>query len=340
MGYRAVGIWLRAASPSTHHPSEIPSPPLLLPSTTHKDDLPEADMPLRKRACFTALASGFEVRESSAAAARQPRLDVATVDATLGHLMSREVGYGIGDVWDDMLTAALGHIQTLEAREPARTNDDTEDAGSSRVADTLAEIEANKTSRNGDDSHDSGTASRRTERAARECTYSVFLKCQPLNFKAPEGVTVGHDAAYGMPWKTLKKMMTAKYFPRGEIKKLEIELWNLKVKGTDGSVTASKPKTMQDAIEFATKLMDQKIRSLTDRQAENKRKFDDTSRNNQNQQQPFKRHNVARAYTAGPGEKKVYGGSKPLCPKCNYHHDGQCVLEYVSRFRKLYVRNT
>ncbi|GKD90337.1 reverse transcriptase domain-containing protein, partial [Tanacetum coccineum] len=33
--------------------------------------------------------------------------------------------------------------------------------------------------------------------------------------------------------KTLKKMMTVKYCPRGEIKKLEIELWNLKVKGTD-----------------------------------------------------------------------------------------------------------
>ncbi|GKB38795.1 reverse transcriptase domain-containing protein, partial [Tanacetum coccineum] len=40
--------------------------------------------------------------------------------------------------------------------------------------------------------------------------------------------------------------------------------------------------------------------------------------------QPFKRHTVARAYTARPGEKKPYGGSKPLCPKRNYHHDGQC----------------
>nr|GFB93547.1 hypothetical protein [Tanacetum cinerariifolium] len=39
---------------------------------------------------------------------------------------------------------------------------------------------------------------------------------------------VGHDAAYRMPWKTLKNKMTAKYCPRGEIKKLEIELWNLK----------------------------------------------------------------------------------------------------------------
>ncbi|GKB83327.1 putative reverse transcriptase domain-containing protein [Tanacetum coccineum] len=30
------------------------------------------------------------------------------------------------------------------------------------------------------------------------------------------------------------------------------------------------------------------------------------------------------AYTAGSGEKKPYGGSKPLCAKCNYHHDGPC----------------
>ncbi|GKB02391.1 hypothetical protein Tco_0830480 [Tanacetum coccineum] len=44
---------------------------------------------------------------------------------------------------------------------------------------------------------------------------------------------------------------------------------------------------------------------------------------------PFKRQNVARAYTVGPGEKKVYEGSKPLCPKCNYHHDGQCAPKYT-----------
>ncbi|GKE01674.1 hypothetical protein Tco_1389657 [Tanacetum coccineum] len=90
-----------------------------------------------------------------------------------------------------------------------------------------------------------------------------------------------------------------------------------------GSMMASKPQTMQDAIEFATKLMDQKIRTFVDRQAENKRKLDDNSRSNHNQYQPFKRKNVARAYTARPREKKVYRGSKPLCHKCNYHRDGQ-----------------
>ncbi|GJU19154.1 putative reverse transcriptase domain-containing protein [Tanacetum coccineum] len=177
--------------------------------------------------------------------------------------------------------------------------------------------------------------------------------------------TVGHDAAYGMPWKTLMKMMTNKYCPRNEIKKLEMEIWDLKVKGTDltsytqrfqelallcgrmfpeesdkiekyvgglpdmihGSVVASKPKTMQDAVEIATELMDKKIRTFAERQTESKRKFEDTSRNTQNQQQQQqqnKRQNTGRAYTAGTGEKKQYGGSKPLCSKCNYHHDGLC----------------
>ncbi|GJS27369.1 hypothetical protein Tco_0487989 [Tanacetum coccineum] len=68
-----------------------------------------------------------------------------------------------------------------------------------------------------------------------------------------------------------------------------------------GSVMASKPKKMQDAIEFATELMDKKIRTLAKRQAENKRKSDN---NNQAQQQLPKRQNVAQAYAAGTGERK------------------------------------
>ncbi|GJZ46182.1 reverse transcriptase domain-containing protein [Tanacetum coccineum] len=44
---------------------------------------------------------------------------------------------------------------------------------------------------------------------------------------------VGQDVAYTMPWTALKRMITDKYCPRGEIKKLESEYWNLKVRGTD-----------------------------------------------------------------------------------------------------------
>ncbi|GJW07000.1 putative reverse transcriptase domain-containing protein [Tanacetum coccineum] len=44
---------------------------------------------------------------------------------------------------------------------------------------------------------------------------------------------VGQDVAYAMTWTDLRKKMTDKYCPRNEMKKLEVELWNLKVKGTD-----------------------------------------------------------------------------------------------------------
>ncbi|GJT33784.1 putative reverse transcriptase domain-containing protein [Tanacetum coccineum] len=138
--------------------------------------------------------------------------------------------------------------------------------------------------------------------------------------------TTTHEAAHAMPWRTLKKMMTDKYCPRGEIKKLEFEMWNLKVKGND-VVTYSQrfqelalmcdrmfPEEIdQDAIEFATELMDKKINTWAERQADNKRKSDDTTRNNQNQQ-PNKRQNTGRAYAAGNGDRRPYGGPRPLSP--------------------------
>ncbi|GJX89435.1 putative reverse transcriptase domain-containing protein [Tanacetum coccineum] len=245
----------------------------------------------------------------------------------------------------------------------------------------------------------------RPAQTARECSYSEFLKCKPLDFKGTEGVvgltrwfekmesvfsisnctaasqvkfatctlqddaltwwnahvkTTTPEAAHAMPWAALKKMMTDKYCPRGEIKKIETEMWNLKVKGTDvvaysrrfqqlalmcsrmfpeeidkiekyigglpdmihGSVKASKPKTMQEAIEFTTELMDEKTHAYAERQAERKRKYDDLSKNNQNQQN--KRQNTGQAYTAGNSDRKSYAGSKPLCSKCNYNHEGPC----------------
>ncbi|GJX87181.1 putative reverse transcriptase domain-containing protein [Tanacetum coccineum] len=46
-------------------------------------------------------------------------------------------------------------------------------------------------------------------------------------------MTVTHDVAYAMTWVDLRKKMTDKYCLRNEMKKLEAELWNLKVIGTD-----------------------------------------------------------------------------------------------------------
>ncbi|GJT83713.1 putative reverse transcriptase domain-containing protein [Tanacetum coccineum] len=241
-----------------------------------------------------------------------------------------------------------------------------------------AALVARDANRNGDDSHTSGTGVRRNEHVARECTYPDLLKCKPLNFKGTEGVvgltqwfekiesvfsisncTVACQVNFAIV--LCKKCLDAAC-QRGEIKKIEFEMWNLKVKGTDvvtynqrfqelalmcdqmfleesdkvekyvgglpdmihGSVMATKPKTMQDAIEFATELMDKKISTFAERQAENKRKLDN---NNQTQQQLSKRQNVAQAYAAGTGERKEYAGTLPLCNKCKFHHNGPCTVK-------------
>nr|GEY33392.1 reverse transcriptase domain-containing protein [Tanacetum cinerariifolium] len=121
--------------------------------------------------------------------------------------------------------------------------------------------------------------------------------------------------AYLMTWEVLKKKMTDKYYPQGEIKKLEIELWNLKAKGNNVptyterfqeltlictkfvanetekidkniselpdniyiSVKSSKPKTLDETIELANDFMDQKLCTYAKRQT-NKRKANDLSR--------------------------------------------------------------
>ncbi|GKF79184.1 hypothetical protein Tco_0234752 [Tanacetum coccineum] len=105
--------------------------------------------------------------------------------------------------------------------------------------------------------------------------------------------------------------MTDKYSPHGEIKKLEIEMWNLKFVANEtekvdkyinglpdniyGNVKSARPKTLDETIELANDLMDQKLRTYAERQSDNKRKADDSSRNNHgHQQQPFKRQNVTK----------------------------------------------
>nr|GFA97421.1 hypothetical protein [Tanacetum cinerariifolium] len=78
-----------------------------------------------------------------------------------------------------------------------------------------------------------------------------------------------------------------------------------------GNVKSSKPRTLDETIELTNDLMDQKLRTYAER-ADNKRKTDDTSRNNHgHQQQPFKKQNVAKVYNMGTGERKPYEGSLP-----------------------------
>nr|GEV90436.1 putative reverse transcriptase domain-containing protein [Tanacetum cinerariifolium] len=295
---RASMVLMRSAAPSTfilaprsrappiRTPPLLPIPlptssfplPLLLPSTSGSESVPEADMPLWKRARFTTPAGRYEVGESSVAAARQIRPALTVAD-------SRRA--------EDRLIGRLRRERswtTASHERPLKFN------GTEGVTGLTRWFEKTK-----------------SVSSISNCTLenqvkfgSCTLIGSALTWWNSHMRAFSQEVAYAMPRKTMKQMMTAKYCPRGEVKKLEVELLNLK-----------------KAIEFANDQMDQKLLGIANRQAENKRKFNNTSRNQQNQQ-PFRRNNnVAQAYAAG-FEEKPYRETKPLCPKCNFYHDGPC----------------
>nr|GFC29086.1 hypothetical protein [Tanacetum cinerariifolium] len=108
LGYRSAMIRLRDEAASTSH-----SPPLQLPSASRKEDRPEVTLPPRKRLGI-ALGPGYEVGESSSAAAARPagglKADygfVATMDREIMH-PEREVVYGITDSWDEIVETLQG----------------------------------------------------------------------------------------------------------------------------------------------------------------------------------------------------------------------------------------
>ncbi|GKD59564.1 putative reverse transcriptase domain-containing protein [Tanacetum coccineum] len=164
-----------------------------------------------------------------------------------------------------------------------------------RIAEGLATHEANRNVENivesGDENEDGDEGG--AIQVARECTFKEFLNCQPLNFKGTEGA-VG------------------------------LAIWFEKME----SVFHINGPEEEDKIErMASSLMDQKVRANAGRQADNKRKWENHSRDNHVHQQPYKRTNVARAYIDDSNEKKPYSRNLPYCNKCKLHHAGPCIVK-------------
>nr|GEU74658.1 reverse transcriptase domain-containing protein [Tanacetum cinerariifolium] len=197
---------------------------------------------------------------------------------------------------EDLAVTQMTRIHPLEAR--ART-DMVKDADSSSM--TLESIQAmidwaiqrNSTHTQDDASQSLGGGLRRPVQPIRVA----------LTWWHGHVRTLGHDASYAMTWGTLKKKLTDKYYPKGKIKKLEIKVSNLKVKGNDvaaytqrfyelalmctkfladetkkvdkyinglpdninGNVMSARPKTLDETIELANDLMDQKLRTYRGR---------------------------------------------------------------------------
>ncbi|GJY39120.1 hypothetical protein Tco_0425484 [Tanacetum coccineum] len=135
--------------------------------------------------------------------------------------------------------------------------------------------------------------------------------------------TMGINAAYSMTWKELMKMMTKVYYHRNEIPKMENELWNLTVKDNE-VVNYTQPGTMrlENTIRLANYLMEHKVRAISVKDADKKRKWEDEQEENHRQQQN-KRQEVGRVYVAGTGNKTDYAKTLPLCDKCKLHHHGK-----------------
>ncbi|GJT99655.1 putative reverse transcriptase domain-containing protein [Tanacetum coccineum] len=170
LGYQAAMIRMRAEAASTSHSLPLPppfilsptrpdapsfgippplpisvptsSPPLLLPSASRREDIPEVTLPPRKRLGI-ALGPGYEVGESSSAAAARPagglRADygfVATIDREIRRDPEREVGYGITDSWDEIVETLQGAPMETEAkivREAWRRSMDASDLARGEV---------------------------------------------------------------------------------------------------------------------------------------------------------------------------------------------------------------
>ncbi|GKF62760.1 reverse transcriptase domain-containing protein, partial [Tanacetum coccineum] len=126
-------------------------------------------------------------------------------------------------------------------------------------------------------------------------TESVFSRS---NYAEENKVTFATDQANQITWTELKRLLTDKYCPRTEVKKMVDEFYNLVMKGNDlktyirrfqelavlcpnmvpnveklmevfinglprsieGNITASKPQTLEEAINIAQRLMDQIIK--------------------------------------------------------------------------------
>nr|GEW81129.1 reverse transcriptase domain-containing protein [Tanacetum cinerariifolium] len=110
-----------------------------------------------------------------------------------------------------------------------------------------------------------------------------------------------------------------------------------------GNVTASKPQTLEEAINIAHRLMDQVTKHTPVQVLSNhKRKFDDrrtfnnnhqnnhndnSNRNNDYRQQQNRRPGTFKSYAAIPTKNNGYTGNRPLCKKCTLHHTRPCTIK-------------
>nr|GEU85936.1 reverse transcriptase domain-containing protein [Tanacetum cinerariifolium] len=230
-------------------------------------------------------------------------------------------------------------ISTSEA--PAMTQDDIKKLVADSVSAALEAQAANM------ENIDNTTRPRETP-VARKCTYKEFMSCQPFYF---------NEQADKIAWTELKRLLTNKYCPRTEEltticptmvpnseKLMEVFIEGLP-RSIEGNVTASKPQTLEEAINITQRLMDRVTKhNSVQETSDHKQKFDDSkntnnnnypnnrdhnnypnycnnnnhsnnrnnnNRNNDHHQQQNRKQETLKTYVANNG----YTGNRPLCER-------------------------
>nr|GEU49938.1 putative reverse transcriptase domain-containing protein [Tanacetum cinerariifolium] len=173
--------------------------------------------------------------------------------------------------------------------------------------------------------------------------------------------TIRTDAAFAMSWREFMKLMVKVYCPRNEIQKMESELWNLTVKNNDlaaytqrfqeltmmctkmvpeeedrvekfigglpnniqGNVIAVEPMKLQDAVQIANNLMDQKLKGYALKNAETKGGWTSTRETTVDISHHSKGQMLEGRMWQEPirlAIRKPYNEPLPLCNKCKLHH--------------------
>ncbi|GJZ63000.1 hypothetical protein Tco_0619421, partial [Tanacetum coccineum] len=192
LGFRAARIRLRAASPP------------LPPPVNHREEVLEADLLPQKRLCLTTPTPSatvyYELQAYRAHTQIQDLRFAGDIDSDLGCSGFITIEPADSSSRSDSGTTDLKKMpprkgtRTTPATATATTTTlMTDPAITALIAQGVANALAGRTIQrntnlNNDGSQGFRSGIMRHVRPTRECTYSDFLRCQPLNFKGTEGV--------------------------------------------------------------------------------------------------------------------------------------------------------
>nr|GEU60527.1 hypothetical protein [Tanacetum cinerariifolium] len=271
-----------------------------------RDDIPEKDMPPWRRLYLLlphlGVIPGHDAWTIARAADRAEDVEYVRALHTYEHWMMTS----IEEVNLRISYQAQVHRQEINIMLVTRQGTNvimTPESIQAMIDQTLQRI---STQNQDDASKNSGRGPKRHVQPTRVCFYTDFMKCQPLNFKGTKGVvglskwlekmeSIFHISGYAIDNQgTLKKKLMDKYCPKAfprtslmctrfladETEKVDKYISGLP-DNIHENVMSERPKTLDEGIELATDLMDKKLRTYAKRQNDNKRKDDDSSRNNQ-----------------------------------------------------------